>query len=266
MPRYLATMERVLYSGAGIRALAVLLIGGLSALAGCTTTTASGPVTPSSATAATASASPGLSVPGTHRAMTTYQISSPVSTVVVIGHVGNVTVTGGSGPGISVTQQADYSRTPPETTRTVSGQTLTVTYTCPAQVVCGVAYTLGVPRGIAVRVTAGAGSIHLAGLAGSVTARADAGLINATGLTGGSVGLATSVGAISASFAAAPVTVRATARVGAIALHVPGTASYKVTADAHLGKAVVSVPQSSSSGHAITATTDVGAIVIAPSP
>ena len=99
-----------------------------------------------------------------------------------------------------------------------------------------------------------------------MTARADAGLINATGLTGGSVSLTTSVGAISASFAAAPATVRAAARVGAIALHVPGTASYKVTADAHLGKAVVSVPQSSSSGHAITATTDVGAIVIAPSP
>lgn len=264
MPRYLATMDRVLHSGTGIRALAVLLIGGLAALAGCDTTTASGPVTPSSATAATARASPGLSVPGTHRATTTYQISSPVSTVVVISHVGNVTVTDGSGPAISVTQQAEYSRTPPETTRTVSGQTLTVTYTCPAQLVCGVAYTLGVPRGMAVRVTAGAGSIHLAGLAGSVTARTDAGLINATGLTSGSVSLTTSVGAISASFAAAPVTVRVTARVGAIALHLPGTASYKVTADAHLGKAVVSVPQNSSSGHAITATTDVGAIVIAP--
>jgi hypothetical protein len=257
-------MDRVLHSGTGIRALAVLLIGGLAALAGCDTTTASGPVTPSTATAATASASPGLSVPGTHRATTTYQISSPVSTVVVISHVGNVTVTGSSGPAISVTQQAEYSRTPPETTRIVSGQTLTVTYTCPAQLVCGVAYTLGVPRGMAVRVTAGAGSIHLAGLAGSVTARTDAGLINATGLTGGSVSLTTSVGAISASFAAAPVAVRATARVGAIALHLPGTASYKVTADAHLGKAAVSVPQNSSSGHAITATTDVGAIVIAP--
>ena len=103
MPRYLATMDRVLHSGTGIRALAVLLIGGLAALAGCDTTTASGPVTPSTATAATASASPGLSVPGTHRATTTYQISSPVSTVVVISHVGNVTVTGSSGPAISVT-------------------------------------------------------------------------------------------------------------------------------------------------------------------
>ncbi len=49
-------------------------------------------------------------------------------------HVGNVTVTGGSRAAISVTQQADYSRTPPVTTRTVSGSALTVTYSCPAQI------------------------------------------------------------------------------------------------------------------------------------
>ena len=96
--------------------------------------------------------------------------------------------------------------------------------------------------------------------------KADVGLISATGLTGASVSMVTSVGAISAAFAAAPATVRATARVGAITLRVPGTASYQVSADAHIGKAAVSVPQSASSAHAITATTDVGAIVIAPLP
>jgi hypothetical protein len=188
-----------------------------------------------------------------------------VSTVVIVSHVGNVTVTGGSGPGVSVTQQVYYSKTAPTTTRTVSGKTLTVTYHCPAQLVCGVAYTLAVPRSAAVRVTAGAGSVRLTGLAGSVTAKADAGLINATGLTGASVSLTTRVGAISASFAAAPTAVRASVNVGAITVHVPGTTSYKVAADARVGKTTISAPQSDSSGHAITATTDVGAIVIAPS-
>jgi hypothetical protein len=214
---------------------------------------------------ATSAASPATPAPGTHQAMTRYQITSTVSTIVVVSHVGNVTVTGGSGPVISVTQRAYYSKTPPVTKRTVSGKTLTVTYSCPAQIVCGVAYTLAVPRSVAVQVTAGAGAIRLAGLAGSVTAKADVGLINATGLTGASVSLSTRVGGISASFAASPATVRASARVGAIALHVPGTASYKVTANAHLGKATVSTRQSSSSAHVITATTDVGAILVAPS-
>jgi len=246
------------------RALMTGLLGftGLT-VAGCHGTGSTAPGTASAS--ASASASPGLSVPGTHRATTTYQVSAPVSTVVVDGHVGNITVTGGSGPGISVTQQVDYSRTPPTTTRTVSGNTLTVTYSCPTQVVCGVAYTLEVPRSVAVQVSAGAGSIHLAGLAGNVTAKADVGLINATGLTGASASLTTNVGAISASFAAAPATVQASARIGAITLRVPGIVSYKVSANAHLGKATVSTQQSPSSVHAITATTDVGAIDIAPS-
>ena len=251
-------------SRAGSLALISAFLGmaGLS-LAGCTSSASS----PSAASSpGTATASPGLSVPGTHQATARYQITAPVSTVVIISHVGNVTVTGGSGPGVSVTQLVYYSKTAPTTTRTVSGKTLTVTYDCRTQLVCGVAYTLAVPRSAAVRVTAGAGSVRLTGLAGSVTAKADVGLINATGLTSASVSLTTRVGGISASFTAAPTVVQASANVGAITVHVPGSTSYKVAADARVGKTSVSAPQSASSGHANTATTDIGAIVVAPSP
>jgi len=183
------------------RAGSVALITALLGMAGCTSSSSS-PGAGSSP--GPASASPGLSVPGTHKATARYQIAAPVSTVVIVSHVGNVTVTGGSGPGVSVTQQVYYSKTAPTTTRAVSGKTLTVTYDCPAQLVCGVVYTLAVPRSAAVRVTAGAGSVRLTGLAGSVTAKADVGLINATGLTGASVSLTTRVGGISASFTVAP--------------------------------------------------------------
>jgi hypothetical protein len=234
-------------------------------LAGCASSSSS-PGAGSSPGTPTASAGPGLSVPGTHKATARYQITAAVSTVVIVSHVGNVTVTGGSRPGVSVTQQVYYSKTPPTTTRTVSGKTLTVTYDCPAQLVCGVAYTLAVPRSAAVRVTAGAGSVRLTGLAGSVTAKADVGLINATGLTSASVSLTTRVGGISATFTAAPRAVQASVNVGAITVHVPGTTSYKIAADARVGKTSISAPQSASSGHVITARTDVGAIVIAPSP
>jgi len=111
-----------------------------------------------------------------------------------------------------------------------------------------------------------AGSVRLTGLAGSVTAKADVGLINATGLTSASVSLTTRVGGISATFTAAPTAVRASANVGAIRVRVPGTTSYKIVADARVGKTTVSARQSASSSHAITATTDVGAIVVAPTP
>jgi hypothetical protein len=230
-------------------------------------TSAASPATP--ATSATSAASPaagpspGFSVPGTHESTTAYQISSPVGTVVVISHVGDVTVIGG-GSATVVTQQAAYSRTPPVTSRTISGRTLTVTYTCPAQLVCGVAYIVRVPRDVAVQATAGAGSIRLTGLAGSVTAKADVGYITATGLTGDLVRLTTDVGGISATFTATPATVEAFTRVGGITLRVPRSASYEVSVHDHLGKATVSVRQSSSARHAITATTDVGAVLIAP--
>jgi hypothetical protein len=242
-------------------------LGILSALtlAGCHATDSASSPAPASAQASTISPSPGLSVPGTHKSAIVYRISSPVSTVVVISHVGDITVTGGSGSSTSVTQQATYSKTPPVTTRTISGKTLTVTYACPSQVVCAVAYVVQVPRGVTVRAQASAGAVRLSGLAGNVTATAKVGFIDATGLSGSSVSLTTDGGGINASFTAAPATLQAVAHIGAINLHVPGTVSYKVSADARVGKADVGVRQDSSSGHVITATTDVGAINVATS-
>jgi hypothetical protein len=231
-------------------------------LAGCHSASPAASATVVHAATATPTPSPGFSIPGTHRSTTVYQISSPVSSVVVTSHVGDVTVIGGSST--SVTQEADYSSTPPVTSRTISGGTLTITYTCPVELVCGVAYVVQVPRDVAVQATAGAGSIRLTGLGGRVTAKADVGSIAATGLTGSIVSLTTDVGGISATFAATPTTVQALTKVGGITLRVPGTASYKVSADAHLGKATVSIPQSSSSPRAITATADVGAVLIGP--
>ncbi len=267
-------MDLIANRGASARragSLALPLIGGLLALAGCQATGAPGPA-PSSASsaskatatgpAATASASPAVSIPGTHKATTAYQVSAPVSTVVVISHVGDIAVIGGSGSATSVTQQIVYSKSPPVTTRTIRGKTLTVSYTCRTQLACGVSYVIQVPRDATVQVTAGAGSIRLSGLAGRVTAKADVGLISATGLTSASADLTTGAGAISATFAAAPTAVRALARVGAITVRVPGSASYQVFMHAHVGKATVSVPQSSSAARDITASTDLGTIVI----
>jgi hypothetical protein len=280
--RYLAFIYRIRAFGLG-RAGPATRIGGLAlivgitglALAGCHPAASASPATSASATAsatgtvtqgAAATPSPRLSVPGTHSSTVVYRISAPVSTVIVISHVGDVTVIGGglTTSAASVTQEADYSSSPPVTSRTISGKTLTVTYTCPVQLVCGVAYIVRVPRDVAVEATAGAGAIRLTGLGGRVTAKADVGSISAVGLTGSIVSLATDVGGISATFAAAPATIQAMTRVGGIMLRVPGTVSYKVSVDAHLGKATVSVPQDSSSPHAITVTDDVGTVLIGP--
>jgi hypothetical protein len=244
--------------------LAGLGILGCLALTGCHVDVHAGSPVKISGEASTSPDS-GVSVPGTHKSATVYRITSPVSTVVVISHVGNITVTGGSGSSTSVTEQATYSKTRPDTTRTISGKTLTVTYTCPTQLVCAVAYAVQVPRGVTVRAQAGAGAVTLSDLAGNVTATAKVGIIYATGLSGSAVSLTAYGGGISASFTSAPATLRAVARVGTVDLHVPGSVAYKVSADAHVGHAEIGVRQSSSSGHVITATTDVGSINVSPS-
>jgi hypothetical protein len=235
-------------------------------LAGCHSGSAAGPA--ASATVvpvSTATPSSGFSVPGTHRLTTAYRVSAGISSVIVISHVGDVTVIGGSGgSATSLTQEADYSSKPPVTSRVIIGGTLTVTYTCPAQLVCGVAYVVRVPRDVTVQATTDTGSIRLTGLGGRVTAKVDVGSISASGLTGSVVSLTADAGGISATFAAAPATIQAVTRVGAITLRVPGSSSYKVSADAHVGRATVSIPQSASSPHAITATADVGTVLIGP--
>jgi len=235
-------------------------------LAGCHSGSAASPA--ASATVvpvSTATPTSGFSVPGTHRLTTVYRVAGAISSIVVTSHVGDVTVIGGSaGSAISVTQEAEYSSRPPVTSRTVGGGTLTVTYTCSVQAVCGVAYVVRVPRDVTVQATADAGSIRLTGLGGRVTATVKIGSISATGLTGSIISLTTDVGGITAAFADSPTTVQAVTRIGAITLRVPGSAAYKVSVDAHLGKATVSIPQSASSLHAITATVDVGAVLIGP--
>jgi len=250
-------------AGLPVRAVTVLAVTGLAvtvlAVSGCQSS-----VINSTTSTVVSSGSSGVSIPGTHRSTAVYQIGSPVSTLVVTGHAGDVTVTGGAGPGTSVTEQVTYSKTPPATTRTFGGGTLTVTYSCPAEIVCTVSYDIQVPRNAAVRITTAAGGIRLSGLAGDVTAQADAGIITASGLTSPAATLTTSVGAITAAFTAPPATVRATASVGAVTIRVPASTSYQVSADARIGKATISVPQSPSAPHAISATTDVGTILVGP--
>jgi|GEM_PF-1002448 len=235
------------------------LIAGL-ALSGCSLGSASSSF--SAGSPGTVAASPAVSIPGTHRSTAVYAISSPVSALVVSSRVGNVTVTGGSGSTASVTEEITYTSKRPVTTRSVSGGTLTVGYGCPVELVCAVVYHIRVPRTAAVQVTANAGQIVLSGLAGQVTAKADAGLITATGLAGASVSLTTDVGAIMADFAAAPVTLAAVTRIGAITLRVPSAASYFVIANASFGQSTVRIPENPSAPHMIRATADVGAILV----
>lgn len=204
---------------------------------------------------------------GTHHPpATAYTLTARVTTLVVKGGAGSITVTGSDRAAITVSQQSSYTTTPPAATHVVSGTTLTLSYACPAEFACGVSYDIRVPRGVAVQASSTAGAITLTSLAGPVSAHTTAGLISATGLGSPTASLKTTAGGINAAFTAAPASVRASTNVGPISISVPRSASYQVNTHTYVGSSTVTVPRSPASPHAISASSDLGSITITPVP
>lgn len=200
-----------------------------------------------------------------HPPPTAYTVTARVTTLVVKGGAGSIDVTGSARATIAVSEQASYTKTAPATRHVLSGTTLTLSYSCPADFVCGVSYDIQVPRGVAVQVTSAAGAITLTSLAGPVSAQTSAGLITATGLASPTADLKSDAGGIDADFSAAPGSVHATTHVGPITLTVPGSAAYKIDTHTYVGSSTVTVPKSPASAHAISASSDLGSITISPS-
>jgi hypothetical protein len=195
----------------------------------------------------------------------TYNVTGQITSVVIDGGSGSITVTGTDHGAIRVSQQPSYSKKPPVTSRNVSGSTLTLSYSCPTELVCGVAYDVRVPRGVAVRAVTREGSVTLTSVTGPVTAQTVAGFISATGLASPSATLKSNAGGINASFTAVPGSVQVSTTAGPISLAVPNTVPYKVNGHTYVGKTTVTVRQATASAHTITAHSDLGSITISPS-
>ena len=193
-----------------------------------------------------------------------FTVSGPVTAVVINGGSGSIDVTGSSRSTVTVSQQVSYSKTPPSATHSLHGGTLTISYSCPVELVCGVSYDVRVPRGVAVSVSAGAGSITLISLSGTVSARAGAGLITAVDLRSAVASFTSNAGGVIATFAAAPRTLTANTNVGPITLTVPGSAAYRIATHTFVGSATVTVRRSGSSAHSISARSDLGSISVSP--
>jgi hypothetical protein len=193
-----------------------------------------------------------------------FTVSGPVTAVVINGGSGSIDVTGSSRSTVSVSQQVSYSKTPPSVTHSLHGGTLTISYSCPVELVCGVSYDVRVPRGVAATVSAGAGSITLISLSGTVSARAGAGLITAVDLRSAVASFTSNAGGVIATFAAAPRTLTANTNVGPITLTVPGSAAYRIATHTFVGSATVTVRRSGSSAHSISARSDLGSISVSP--
>jgi hypothetical protein len=193
-----------------------------------------------------------------------FTITGHVTTVVIDGGASSISVTGSDRSSILVSQQTSYSKTPPATSRRVAGGTLTLSYSCTAQFVCGVEYDVQVPRGVAVRASTRAGAITLTSLGGDVNAQTNAGLITANDLSSATVALKSNAGGIIAAFSSAPGSVNASTNIGAISITVPGAAYYQIHTHTYVGSSTVTVRKNSASPHVITASSDLGSITIGP--
>jgi hypothetical protein len=208
---------------------------------------------------------PSPSIADAHQSVHRYKVTADVGTLVVDGKIGNVTVMGRDQPGIEVIAYATSASTPPDYTRTLSGGTLTVGYTCPVRIACIVTFVIEVPSGIAVRAATDTGSIWLKGLAGAATAMAGAGSIYTSGLTVQTASLSTDAGYITAAFSAPPANVTASTMLGTIRIQVPATVAYHVITNAVGGSDTVSVPQGTTAARTITASSNLGNVYVTPS-
>ena len=194
-----------------------------------------------------------------------FTVSARVTAVVINGGSGSIDVTGSSRSTVSVSQQATYSDKPPTAAHVLNGTTLTLSYTCPAEFVCGVSYTVQVPADVTVTVATGTGTVTLTSLAGTVTARADAGLITAADMRSPVASFKSNAGGVIATYSAVPRSVTAATNVGPITLSVPGSAEYRLSTHTVVGTSTVTVRRSTSSAHSITASSDLGSITVNPS-
>jgi hypothetical protein len=206
-----------------------------------------------------------LGTTGHNAAATSATIDGRVTAVVIDGGSGSVDVTGSDRSTVAVSQQASYSTTPPVAHRTLTGTTLTLSYTCKAELSCGISYTVQVPRAVAVRVSAGSGAITLTSLAGPVSAQTSAGEIIANDLRSASVTLGSAAGGIIATCTAPPRSLHATTKLGAITLSVPAAVAYQIAVHTFVGASTITVRRSASSPYAISASSDVGSVSISPS-
>jgi hypothetical protein len=194
-----------------------------------------------------------------------FTITAHITTVIINGGAASITVTGSNRNTILVSQQPYYSKKPPATVRRVDGTTLTLSYNCATEVICGVTYNVEVPRGVAVRVGSLAGAVTITSVSGAVSAQTGAGLITATDLSSPTAQLKSNAGGIVAAFTVVPASVQASTNVGPISMTLPGSASYKISTHTIVGTSNVSVRKDASSPHVITASSYLGSITISPS-
>ena len=185
---------------------------------------------------------------------------------------------------VHISAQGSYTTTAPTVHPTTSGDTTTITASCPPTGInrCSLQVQVLLPAAMAVTADAGDGQLTASDLTGPLTLTASNGTIQTDRTTGtlslntthgtidvaadrsAHVTAATQNGTVNLAFAAPPTTVEATTTNGAVNIAVPPTDAYYITTHTTNGGIQTELPSDRYAAHTITATTSNGAIHIHP--
>jgi hypothetical protein len=194
-----------------------------------------------------------------------YRIDEPVTALAIGARAAGVEIRTGSGP-VTVTEEYRYSKGKPATAHQVDGATLRLTESgCgDDDARCEIRYRIVVPAATSVEITAQAGAVDIAGLAGSMHVTTQAGAVEGRALTSDEVTVRTEAGATSLEFAEAPALIRTTTSLGAVELRVPRTEAYAVDVRTGVGGGTVRVDKDPASTHRIEVRSEVGTVSVEP--
>ncbi|MER5423199.1 DUF4097 family beta strand repeat-containing protein [Streptosporangium roseum] len=199
-----------------------------------------------------------------NRDTVTYQVTDKVARVNVTSESGDIVITETGGSTIRVVEKLRWSEEKPDAEHRVDGDTLVMTYNCPAKWDnCGVDYRVEIPRGLQVDLSSSSGDITLSSLTGPIDASTGSGDVNGAGLAGKKVFTETGSGDAELKYTVAPDRVEMKAGSGNATLHVPD-GSYDVKTQMKSGEAQVSVKNDASSPRKVTMTTGSGDVYVMP--
>jgi hypothetical protein len=215
------------------------------------------------------------------------ELSSTVSALTVHNTQGDVRLSPSPDHVVHVVTEIRRGLEEPVTTETSDADGVVLSAECGTEgfgATCSVDYTVQVPPAYAVRVQVGSGQVSARGLTGGVTVdvehgsvalhdlagpvdvRSDSGEVRAIGLSSPMVAVDTSSGDVQLYLRTPPDAVQARTDHGSVDIRLPGTTTYRVSADAGDGIEWIGVRNDPASPHAVVATTGTGHIQIGTRP
>lgn len=208
----------------------------------------------------------GADAPEQHETVS-YDVSGELTALRVATGAGTIDVTESARSGARVTETLRWKGPKPVTRHAVDGGTLTLDHTCPSDDkvwhnrMCVVDYRVEIPHGLGVKADAGAGTVTLHALSGTVEARSGAGDVEADNLSAERITASSGTGGVRLTFSGPPESVEVRTATGDGVVRLP-QGSYHVVTGTVTGREQIGVVDDPASPRSVRVTSATGDIDI----